>query len=179
MAQNIIDNPWERTSLWLSWMTTLLLVCLLWLFSFVSAFLISLIKLTLWLKFSTTRKAGRGHGRGERSCSFSLSTCPLYVYPTPSILKSFSRFKYGQSSDMEGPTRSWWFGIQQVWELASEEKNCVNVKQRDFLPKDSKMILFKYEMENSFYEATITLTPKPDKDATQKKKITGQYHWWT
>ena len=29
---------------------------------------------------------------------------------------------------------------------------------------------------NSFYEATITLTPKPDKDATQKKKTMGQYH---
>ena len=28
---------------------------------------------------------------------------------------------------------------------------------------------------NSFYEATITLIPKPDKDAT-KKKTTGHYH---
>ena len=32
---------------------------------------------------------------------------------------------------------------------------------------------------NSFYEATITLIPKPDKDNTQKKKTTGQYHQWT
>ena len=31
------------------------------------------------------------------------------------------------------------------------------------------------EIPNSFYEATITLTPKPNKDAT-KKKTTGQYH---
>ena len=31
------------------------------------------------------------------------------------------------------------------------------------------------ELPNSFYEATITLIPKPDKDAT-KKKNTGQYH---
>ena len=31
---------------------------------------------------------------------------------------------------------------------------------------------------NSFYEATITLIPKPEKDAPQKK-ITCQYHWWT
>ena len=28
---------------------------------------------------------------------------------------------------------------------------------------------------NSFYEATMTLIPKPDKDAA-KKKTTGQYH---
>ena len=30
-------------------------------------------------------------------------------------------------------------------------------------------------LPNSLYEATITLIPKPDKDAT-KKKTTGQYH---
>ena len=30
-------------------------------------------------------------------------------------------------------------------------------------------------LQNSFYEATITLIPKPDKDNT-KKKTTGQYH---
>ena len=29
---------------------------------------------------------------------------------------------------------------------------------------------------NSFYEATTTLIPKPEKDATKKKKTTGQYH---
>ena len=33
----------------------------------------------------------------------------------------------------------------------------------------------KGKMSNSFYEATITLTPKPDKDATTKE-TTGQYH---
>ena len=38
------------------------------------------------------------------------------------------------------------------------------------------------KLPNSFYEATIILIPKPDKDATkknknkQKKKTTGQYH---
>ena len=31
---------------------------------------------------------------------------------------------------------------------------------------------------NSFYEATITMIPKPDKDIT-KKKIISQYHLWT
>ena len=32
------------------------------------------------------------------------------------------------------------------------------------------------KLPNSFYKATITLISKPDKDATQKKKTTGQYH---
>ena len=31
------------------------------------------------------------------------------------------------------------------------------------------------KLPKSFYEATVTLIPKPDKDAT-KKKTTGQYH---
>ena len=34
------------------------------------------------------------------------------------------------------------------------------------------------KLPNSFYEATITLISKADKDAT-KKKTTDQYHWWT
>ena len=32
------------------------------------------------------------------------------------------------------------------------------------------------KLPNSFYEATITLIPKPDKDATKKRTTTGQYH---
>ena len=40
-------------------------------------------------------------------------------------------------------------------------------------------------LPNSFYKATITLIPKPDKDNTSKeyskkeKKTIAQYHWWT
>ena len=34
----------------------------------------------------------------------------------------------------------------------------------------------EWKLPNSFYEATITLIPKPDKNDTQKKKTTGQYH---
>jgi len=60
MIQNIIYSPWERTKgPWLCLMTILLLFSLLWLFSFVSAFLTSLIKLILWLKFS------KGKGQAE------------------------------------------------------------------------------------------------------------------
>jgi len=33
-------------------------------------------------------------------------------------------------------------------------------------------------LPNSFYEATITLISKPDKDNTQKEKTTGQYCSW-
>ena len=32
------------------------------------------------------------------------------------------------------------------------------------------------KLSNSFYEGTITLIPKPDKDATEKKKTIGQCH---
>ena len=31
-------------------------------------------------------------------------------------------------------------------------------------------------LQNTLHEATITLIPNPDKDNTQKKKSTGQYH---
>ena len=34
----------------------------------------------------------------------------------------------------------------------------------------------KGKLARSFYMATITLIPKPDKDDTTEKKITGQYY---
>ena len=43
------------------------------------------------------------------------------------------------------------------------------------LPKLFQKIAEEGTLPNSFYEDTITLIPKPDKDTT-KKKITGQYH---
>ena len=49
-------------------------------------------------------------------------------------------------------------------------------EQMPILPKLFQKIAEEGTLPDSFYEATITLIPKPDKDATQKKKTTGQYH---
>ena len=51
-------------------------------------------------------------------------------------------------------------------------------KFRELTPillKLSQKIAEEGKLSNSFYEATITLIPKPDK-MPQKKKTTGQYH---
>ena len=37
-------------------------------------------------------------------------------------------------------------------------------------------IVEEHKLTNSFYEATITLIPEPDRYATKKEKTTGQYH---
>ena len=50
-----------------------------------------------------------------------------------------------------------------------EEKTPILLKLFQKIAKEGKL-------PNLFYEATITLIPKSDKDATQKKKTAGQYH---
>ena len=70
VAQNIIYSPGERTKgPWLCLTTILLLFSLLALFSFVSAFLSSLIKRIFLLKFSTNKRQAEdlvGGGKDHR-----------------------------------------------------------------------------------------------------------------
>ena len=67
MAQSSIYGPWGGTKgSWLHLMSTLLSSGRLWLLSFVSAFLISLIKLILWLKFSIGKSQAEKMGEGPQ-----------------------------------------------------------------------------------------------------------------
>ena len=60
----------------------------------------------------------------------------------------------------------------EFYQKLREELTPIILKLFQKIPEEGKL-------PNSFYEATITLIRKPDKDATQKKKTIGQYHWWT
>ena len=88
MAQNIIYSPWERTKgPWLCLMTTLLLFILCRLFSFVSAFFTSLIKLIFWLKFSTGKRQGKNMVVGARTIQSCLIS-KLVSWPCASSVAS-------------------------------------------------------------------------------------------
>ena len=73
-------------------MTTSLLFGLLWPFSFVSAFLISLIKLVFWLKFSTDRggqRTWRVRTTGSSSVSQGQWSCSLLT-TFPPVLEALA-----------------------------------------------------------------------------------------
>ena len=58
----------------------------------------------------------------------------------------------------------------------SPEPDGVREELTPMLFKLFQKIAEEGKLPNSFNEATITQIPKPDKDATPKKKTTGQYH---
>ena len=133
MAQNIIYSPWERTKgPWLCLMT-LLLFGLLWLFSFASAFLTSLIKYILWLKFSTGKRqveamVRRGReGRRARtiwSCSISV-----WAFSTD-IFLTLLNFKYLRSC-VSKSLLNWIFSLR--WALVHLHLLCCTGGKRESL----------------------------------------------
>ena len=78
--------------------------------------------------------------------------------------------KYDKNSSNEQKPRARCF-IGKFYQMFRE-------KLTPILLKVSQKIAEEGTLPNSFYKATITLIPKPDKDVT-KKKLIGQYHWWT
>ena len=66
-------------------------------------------------------------------------------------------------------TKSWFF--EYINKIDKPLVRLIKKKREESNQQNQKLKRRGY----SFYEATITLIPKPDKNAT-KKKTTGQYH---
>ena len=146
ITQNIIYSPWERTKgLCQCLMTTLLLFSLLWLFSFVSAFLTSLIKLILWLKFSTGKRQGKNMVVGARTiwscfisklvswpCASSVASLhPMLCIPMDCSPPGFSVHGILQATILEWVTISFSKGYSQP-----RDQTRSPALQADFLPSE-------------------------------------------
>ena len=61
--------------------------------------------------------------------------------------------------------------ISEFYQALKEELTTILLKLLQKVEKEATL-------PNSFYKASTTLKPKPDKDTT-KNKIIDKYHWWT
>ena len=108
-AQNIIYSSCRGTKCpWLCLVTTLLLFGLLWLFSLLLHVLTSMIKLVLWLKFSTDK--WQAEDTGEKDHRVLL--CPSSTCKPCSFLSPGSKPLHVRRSESGG--EEWW-GEGSAW----------------------------------------------------------------
>ena len=86
---------------------------------------------------------------------------PITSTEIEAVIKKKKFFPNNKSQGSDGFTG-------EFYETFREELMPILIKLFQIIPEERTL-------PNSFYEATITQIPKPDKDAT-KKKTTGQYH---
>ena len=93
MAQNVIQSLWERIEWpWLCLRTALF--SLIWMFSFVSTFLTSLVKLMFWLNFSKGKRQAEDMAGGKDHwvlLHYSISLWVLLLISVRMVICSFSQ----------------------------------------------------------------------------------------
>ena len=109
------------------------------------------IKWTTWKKWTNSQKSTTFQNRTRKNRPITSTEIETVIKNRPA----------SKSPDPAGYTA-------ECYQKFREELTPVLLKLFQKIAEEGKL-------PNSFYEATITLIPKPDKDAT-KKKTTGQYH---